>query len=87
MYRVQNYISINRSTKCRNCQTFGHHERKCSLPPVCPICAPAHTTSSHQRIDATGKGDFKYTHLPINAPTAYIPQDTRTLTLLAPPGL
>ena len=39
-------VYIPNPLQCYNCQVFGHHENKCSRPPVCCNCAqPEHCAS------------------------------------------
>lgn len=64
--RLEYYLPILSDTQYRNCKTFGHYGKRCSIPPVCPICVSAHSTTSHPSLDASFKGGHKCTQPPIN---------------------
>ena len=34
--KVETYIP--NSLRCHNCQKFGHHKEKCTIPPICKNC-------------------------------------------------
>jgi hypothetical protein len=47
-YRVTEYFSWTPTSRCRNCQGYGHHTKLCEEEkPTCAVCAQQHNTKDH----------------------------------------
>lgn len=45
--KVEKYVSVSPSTRCQNCQGYGHLPSRCRGVLACPLCAEKHLLKDH----------------------------------------